>query len=214
MLPVRLGRGSPALAGHRRWRQVSPSVGPLTPEPEAPSRVTLLPDLAYLSPGPRPLVHALLLALAAFLLASVVVILIRRAVAQVARHLSDTTALDFVSAFAQLLTYLVAFVLYAHLIPELRALGTALLAGVSVVSVVIGIAAQNTLGNIIAGFWLVLTRTIRVGDHIRLNSGVGTISARVRSISLAHTVLTDQDGHEVVVPNNVIVNSIITRTDG
>ena len=75
---------------------------------------------------------------------------IRRFARRIEAHLSDVTGLRFASAFAQMLVYLVAFVLYAHLIPELHTLGTALLTGVSVVSVVLGLAAQNTLGNLIA----------------------------------------------------------------
>jgi len=69
----------------------------------------------------------------------------------------------------------------------LRALGTALLVGVSVVSVVVGVAAQNTLGNVIVGFSLVLSGIVRIGDTIRLASSVGVISARVQTISLGYT---------------------------
>ena len=52
--------------------------------------------------------------------------------------------------------YLCALVLWAHLVPLLRHLSTALLAGVSIASVVIGLAAQSTLGNVISGFALLL----------------------------------------------------------
>jgi small-conductance mechanosensitive channel len=161
--------------------------------------------------NPRSLVGAGFLGALVFALASVVVLLIRGTARRVGRHLSDVTALQFVSALAQLLTYVIGFVLYAHLIPELRALGTALLAGVSVVSVVVGLAAQNTLGNLIAGFSLVLYRQIRVGDAIRLESPLGVISARVHIISLGFTVLLDDDKHEVIVPNSVMLGSTIIR---
>ena len=161
--------------------------------------------------NPGSLVGAVFLGALLFVLASVVVILIRGGARRVGRHLSDVTALQFVSAFAQLLTYLVGFVLYAHLIPELRALGTALLAGVSVVSVVVGLAAQNTLGNLIAGFSLVLYRQVRVGDTIRLTSPLGVISARVQIVSLGFTVLLDDEQQEVIVPNGVMMSSTIIR---
>jgi small-conductance mechanosensitive channel len=161
--------------------------------------------------NPRSLVGAATLGALAFVLASIVVVLIRGSARRIGRHLSDVTALQFVSAFAQLLTYLIAFVLYAHLIPELRALGTALLAGVSVVSVVVGLAAQNTLGNLIAGFSLVLYRQIRVGDTIRLDSPLGVISATVQIISLGFTLLVDDEKHEVIVPNSVMMSSTIIR---
>ena len=59
-----------------------------------------------------------------------------------------------------------------------------------------------------------LSRTIRIGDKIHLRSPVGTIAnSKVQLISLGYTVLLDADNHEVVVPNNVIVNSAITRVE-
>ncbi len=161
--------------------------------------------------SPRSTLGALLLGVLILGLVFVVVLLIRRSVRHVALHLSDTTALQFVSEFAQLLTYVFGFVLYAHLIPELRALGTALLAGVSVVSVVVGMAAQSTLGNVIAGFSLVLYRQIRVGDTIQISSPLGVVTARVEVISLGFTQLANSDGHELVVPNSVMMGNTIIR---
>ncbi len=159
---------------------------------------------------PQSPAGVVLLAVLLFALASTVVLLIRRGTRRVERHLSDTTALGFVSAFAQMLTYLFGFVLYAHLVPELRALGTALLAGVSVISVVVGVAAQGTLGNLVSGFSLVLSRTVRVGDTVELGTSVGTISARVKSIALGYTVMVDAQGRDVVVPNSIVMGSSIT----
>lgn len=161
--------------------------------------------------NPGSLFGAAFLGVLVFGFASVLVLLIRRGTRRVERHLTDITALGFVSAFAQLLVYLFGFVLYAHLIPALHALGTALLTGVSVISIVVGVAAQSTLGNLVAGFSLVLFRTIRVGDTVRLASPVGAISARVQLISLGYTVLLDGENHEVVVPNSVIMGSAVTH---
>lgn len=144
-----------------------------------------------------------------FVAASFGVFLIRRTARRVQTHLTDVTAAGYISALAQVLTYLVAFVLYAHLVPELRAIGTALLAGVSVASVVIGLAAQNTLGNLVAGLSLVLYRPFRVGDRIQLNSPKGVVSATVETISLGYTMLRDDDGEGIIVPNTAMVTSTI-----
>ncbi|WP_081821714.1 mechanosensitive ion channel family protein [Achromobacter sp. DH1f] len=152
------------------------------------------------------LIGALILSVVIF-----VVLLIRRSAKHVALHLSDTTALQFISEFAQLLVFVLGFILYAHLIPELRSLGTALLTGVSVVSVVVGMAAQTTLGNIIAGFSLVLYRQVRVGDTIQLNSPLGVVTAKVEIISLGFTQLINSDGHDLVVPNSVMMANTIIR---
>ena len=162
---------------------------------------------------PGSLLGATLLGALFFVLASVGVLLIRGGTRRIEHHLTDVTALQFASALAQALTYLVAFVLYAHLVPELRALGTALLAGVSVVSVVVGLAAQSTLGNLIAGFSLVLYRKVRVGDMICMASptGSGSLTARVETISLGFTVLRDDKQQEVIVPNSVMMNTTLLR---
>ena len=122
---------------------------------------------------PKSLIGALFYGVVFFGLATGLAVIIRRTARRVEPRLSDVTGFRFVSAFAQLLSYLVGFILYAHLIPELRALGTALLAGASVVSIVVGLAAQNTLGNLVAGLSLVLYRPIRVGDNVQMNSPSG-----------------------------------------
>lgn len=146
-----------------------------------------------------------------FGLASFAVALIRRGARRVGGHLSDVTALRFASALAQFVVYLLGFVLYAHLVPALRVLGTALLAGASVVSVVVGLAAKDALGNLIAGFFLVLYRQIRVGDTIRLGSPLGVVTGRIEVISLGYTVLVDVEHASVIIPNNVMMSNTVTR---
>jgi small-conductance mechanosensitive channel len=157
------------------------------------------------------IIGALLLGAVFFLLATTVVIFVRRLTRNIEPHLTDITALRFVSTFTQVLTYVIGFVFYAHLIPELRALGTALLAGVSVVSIVVGLAAQNTLGNLIAGFSLVLYRPFQVGDTIQLTRPKGSISAHVELISLGFTMLRDEENHEILVPNSIMMSSTVIR---
>lgn len=147
-----------------------------------------------------------------FGVAVVISLLIRRLVRRVRKHLTDVTALDFISAFVQSLTWLFAFIAFAHVVPELRSLASALLAGVSVISLAVGIAAQSTLGNLIAGFSLVLSRVLHVGDHVVLGSPVGTITGTVKLISLSTTLLVDDSGREVVVPNSVVMGSSVTRS--
>lgn len=95
----------------------------------------------------------------------------------------------------------------------MQAIATALLAGVSIISVVVGVAAQGTLGNLVAGFSLVLSRTIRVGEVIRLSVPGGPISAKVQVISLSYTILVDDENHDVIVPNSVIMSSAVTRVE-
>jgi small-conductance mechanosensitive channel len=70
----------------------------------------------------------------------------------------DHTTISFLQQMATVLIWVVLLILYAHLIPVLRSMGTALLAGASVASVVIGLAAQSTLGNLVAGVSITIYR--------------------------------------------------------
>ncbi len=163
--------------------------------------------------NPRSVIGALFLGAVFLGFAVFVSGLLRRAARRAESRLTDVTGLRFFSLFGQLLIYLIAFILYAHLVPDLRALGTALLAGASVISVVIGFAAQNTLGNLIAGLSLVLYRPIRVGDKVQLNSPKGLVTAKCDRVALGFTIFIDDDKHEIIVPNSVMVSSTVIRLE-
>ena len=69
------------------------------------------------------------------------------------------------------------------------------LLGGAIAGVVLGIAAQQSLGNVFAGFVLLLVRPISVGDHIRVRSGAlgGEFYGTVTSMSLTYvSVLTER----------------------
>ncbi|MEJ7137045.1 mechanosensitive ion channel family protein [Amphibiibacter pelophylacis] len=160
---------------------------------------------------PKTLIGALSLGAVFLVAALVLAALVRRLTRRVAPHLTDVTGLAFASALGQVMVYLGTFVLYAHLVPDLRALGTALLTGVSIVSVVIGLAAQNTLGNLVAGLSLVLYRPVRVGDWVQVSAPAGVTTACVELLSLGYTTLRDAQGRQVLVPNSVMVSSVVVR---
>src|SRR5580692_6814529 len=151
----------------------------------------LLHDVRHDFFNPHTPLGAICIGLLLLAAASTFALLVRRSTRRVETHLSDVTGLAFASALVQVFVYLIAVILYAHLIPDLRALGTALLAGASVVSVVFGLAAQSTLSNVVAGLSLVLYRPIRVGDQVQLNTPKGMVTATVQQISLGYTILLD-----------------------
>jgi small-conductance mechanosensitive channel len=146
-----------------------------------------------------------------FCMAFVLAFVVQRIAKRTEKHLTDVTALRFASALVQVLIYIIGVIIYAHLIPELRALGTALLAGVSVISLVVGLAAQNTLGNLISRLSLVLYRSISIGDKVQINTPKGPVLATIVSLSLGYTLLRDADNAEVLVPNGVMSSSVVIR---
>jgi small-conductance mechanosensitive channel len=120
----------------------------------------------------------------------------------------DRTAIGFMTQFAQAAVYVIAGILYAHLVPALRALGTAMLAGASVASIVVGLAAQSTLGNLIAGLGLLLYRPFRVGDRLQLNLPGGAETAVVEALTLGYTFLRAENQRQFVVPNSLMASQM------
>jgi small-conductance mechanosensitive channel len=69
------------------------------------------------------------------------------------------------------------------------------LLGGAIAGVVLGIAAQQSLGNVFAGFVLLMVRPTSIGDHIRVRSGAlgGEFYGTIMSMSLTYvSVLTEQ----------------------
>jgi len=120
----------------------------------------------------------------------------------------DRTTISFMQQFGTALIWVIMVILYAHLIPELRSLGTALLAGASIASVVIGLAAQSTLGNLVAGISITIYRPFRLGDTIQVAAPTGTEIGCVEMISLGYTTLRTADGRLVVVPNALAASQV------
>ncbi len=146
-------------------------------------------------------VYLALFVFAAFVLSSAVKAAARAAMARHA-HIDRTTA-SFLQQILSALIWVVMLILYAHLIPMLRAMGTALLAGASIASVVVGLAAQSTLGNLIAGFAITLYRPFKLGDTLQMAAPTGTEVGTVESISLGYTTLSLPDGRSLIVPNSI-----------
>jgi hypothetical protein len=81
-----------------------------------------------------------------------------------------------------------------------------LLVGAGVAGVVLGIAAQQSLGNIFAGLVLIMARPFVVGDHIRIRSGAlgGMFDAWVQEMSLTYVTVQTDDG-QFKIPNTAML---------
>ena len=85
-----------------------------------------------------------------------------------------------------------------------------LLLGGAVTGVVVGIAAQQSLGNVFAGVVLLLSRPFTVGDDIRLRSGAlaGELNGRVTGMGLTYVALLTADG-PLSVPNAQVLAAAV-----
>ncbi|MHC3437379.1 mechanosensitive ion channel family protein [Natrialbaceae archaeon A-gly3] len=82
-----------------------------------------------------------------------------------------------------------------------------LLVGAGFLGIVLGMAAQQTLGSLIAGFVLMFSRPFEIGDWIEIDDHEGIVT----DISIVDTRIQTFDGECVVVPNDVIGSSMVTN---
>ena len=74
-------------------------------------------------------------------------------------------------------------------------------------AVVLGLAAQQTLGNVIAGTVLLSARPFQVGDRVRLQGGqlAGQLEGTISSLGLLYTTFAKGED-SIMVPNSVVLN--------
>ncbi len=84
---------------------------------------------------------------------------------------------------------------------------TGALASAAVVSAVLAISLQSTLGNILGGVALQLDGSVHEGDWVQLENGK---QGRVRAIRWRHTVVETRDWSTIIVPNAQLLGNSIT----
>ncbi len=84
-----------------------------------------------------------------------------------------------------------------------------LVAGLGIVGLAVGFAAQSTLAHFIAGITILLEQSFQVGDWIHINDNEG----RVVLIALRTTHILTRDNITVIIPNsNVASSEVINLT--
>lgn len=103
-----------------------------------------------------------------------------------------------------LLIIIVAASIVLMTITPLKNFGTTILASSGIAAVVIGLAAQQTLGNIFSGMSISASKPFEVGEFIEILNTNPVIMGVVKEIGLRHTVIRDASNKDVVIPNSVL----------
>lgn len=122
----------------------------------------------------------------------------------------DDRLIMFARRFFAIILWFIVFVL------ALKAHGiqvTAVLASAGIAGIAIGLAAKETLSDILAGIFIISDQPIRIGDRVKLErigahwGGWGD----VLDIGLRRTKIRNSDGVVVNYPNSVLATSVITN---
>jgi MscS family membrane protein len=104
----------------------------------------------------------------------------------------------------------VAFVIVVAVLVTAQNLGvniTAVLASLSIGGLAVGLAAQDTLGNLFGAVAVFVDKPFRVGDQIKLDGAEG----KVEAVGMRSTRVRNAEGQLVTVPNKTMGSAIITN---
>jgi small-conductance mechanosensitive channel len=124
-------------------------------------------------------------------------------VSQVSR--STKTRLRILRRLILVIVFLILVALALSQFTELKRLATGILASTAVIGLIIGFAAQHTIGNMVAGVQLAVTQPIKIGDQIEFEE----VSGRVTDITLSYTYVNPGDDTSIVIPNQMLLDGII-----
>ncbi len=91
--------------------------------------------------------------------------------------------------------------------PETGGLIASLFVAAGFTSIVIGLAAQSSLSNVISGILVSISQPIRIGDAVMFRNEF----CFVEDIKLMHTVLRTWDNRRLIVPNSVLQSEVVVN---
>ena len=151
-----------------------------------------------------------------FLITSSVTLLVTLSFNSLCRHLIDKfnrnhkdkmTTSHYLFQTIRTAVWVVGLTIILRQIKPLSTIGDTILGATSIIAVAVGIAAQATFGNYIAGFFLAVHQPFKVGDIIFIKER--GLSGTVQEITFRHTVLLTQEQTDIIIPNTVMNTAVI-----
>lgn len=121
-----------------------------------------------------------------------------------ARSRASLNLATLLGNLAQVLVVIVGIVL---MLPSFGVDWTGLLTLLGAAGLAISLSMQDLLKNVIAGIYILMEQPFRIGDQISIKEVTGT----VQGIELRTTVICTEEDLQVVVPNSMVLNEIVTN---
>jgi small conductance mechanosensitive channel len=116
----------------------------------------------------------------------------------------DQTLISFATNILYYL--LLAFIIVAAL-NNLGMQTASIVAILGAATLAVGLALQDSLGNLAAGVLIIFLRPYKLGDYVEISGEDGFVT----EIQLFHTLLTTRDNKSVLVPNSDVLDNSITN---
>lgn len=120
------------------------------------------------------------------------------------------TTYKFIGNSISAIIYVVGFSFAIWNIPFLKPIAQSLVAGAGILAIAVGFASQQSLGNIISGFFIVLSKPYKINDRISFPDGLRGV---VEDIGLRHTVIRNFENQRIIIPNSIISNQLLINSN-
>ena len=148
----------------------------------------------------------------AFIITSVIILLLSAGVTRlVVKVLKKYHVNVFAIRIIKILLYTFATLAIAMQIIPLQQFALSVLAGGSVLVVVLGFAGQEAMSNVVSGMFIAVFKPFTTGDFIKIPSQ--GITGTVEDISLRHTVIKTVENSRTIIPNSVMNSSTIENVN-
>jgi small conductance mechanosensitive channel len=122
--------------------------------------------------------------------------------AQLQKHNIDITLSNFASNLVRIIIIVMVAVIC---LGKLGISVTPMVAAIGAASLGAGLALQGMLANYAAGVTIIVTRPFVVGNTIEIKD----VSGVVETIKLGQTILTNEEGEQISIPNKHIIGEIL-----
>jgi small-conductance mechanosensitive channel len=124
------------------------------------------------------------------------------------RHQKDTEGVFPLASLLLNLFKIISFLIGSLLILNVLGISiTPMLTALGIGGLAVALALQDTLSNLFAGLYIIITKNINIGDFIKFEDNEGQIT----DITLRTTTIHTLQGNLVVVPNSKISSSTLTN---
>lgn len=120
----------------------------------------------------------------------------------------DSTTYKYLNSLATIFIYIVGVSLAAYAFPSLRFLAQSAMTGAGVVALVIGVASQEAISNLVSGAFIVVFKPFQIGHTVQIGSNIEGV---VEDLTLRHTVIRDFQNRRIVIPNAIINKEYVTN---
>ena len=146
----------------------------------------------------------ILVSVFAIIIGYIIYLLVKRQLSKLAKH--EKLEISTAKNITKLIKYLIILIILTSILTQFgESLGLITALFTLVGGTIIGFAAMNTLGNMIAGLIIMVSRPFSVGDRILYDGKI----ADIVEIKLIYTTMLDLDNVRISVPNQILLSKEI-----